>query len=364
MFFFVIFFVVNIIIAFGLCVEDLYSLNNYLYELPQELIAPFPCEPRDHSRLLVVEQKTGRFHEMVFHDLVDFLQTGDSLVFNDTKVFPSRLLGVRPTGGKAEIFLTKRLQNDTWESLVRPGKKIGIGSKVIFGDGFFCEVIDILPNGMRIVKLEFAGPLEEALEKFGHIPLPPYMQRAVIPEFDKIRYQTVYAQQSGSVAAPTAGLHFTEDMLEKLMNKGIIINKITLHVGSGTFLPVKTEDIRDHKMHVEVFTISTDTAENLNNRAKEKLQICVGTTTCRTLESAVTSEGIIQPGHYETEIFIYPGYKFKYVKSLLTNFHQPGSSLLMLVSAFASFELIKEVYAKAIRDRYRFLSYGDAMLIL
>ncbi len=332
--------------------------------MPEDLIAQYPCEPRDRSRLLVVERKTGHMYEMAFWELTDFLQKEDSLVFNDTKVFPSRLIGVRPSGGKTEIFLLKKRKENIWEALVKPGKKLPIGSKVIFGDGFSCEVMDIFPDGIRLVYLDFKGNINEALEQFGHIPLPPYMRCEAIPELDKVRYQTVYAQYSGSVAAPTAGLHFTEEMLNKLENKGVDKNKITLHVGLGTFLPVKVDDIREHKMHFEAFTISTETAGKLNKHDENKLQICVGTTTCRALETAATEEGIIQEGQYETDIFIYPGYKFKYVKQLLTNFHQPGSSLLMLVSGFASRELIMEAYAKAIKDRFRFLSYGDAMLIL
>ena len=344
--------------------KDLFSLNSYLYDLPAELIAQYPIEPRDASRLLVVDRKTGKMEEMVFHELADFLQKGDSLVFNDTKVFPSRLIGSRPQGGKAEIFLTKRRPDGTWEALVKPGKKIGIGRKILFGDGFSCEVLGILPDGIRIIHLEFKGSLDEAIEQFGQVPLPPYMKREAIPELDKLRYQTVYAQEKGSQAAPTAGLHFTEQLLEKLESKGVTLDKITLHVGLGTFLPVKTEDIRQHKMHAEPFSISPETAARLNSRPQNKLQICVGTTTCRALESAATAQGIIMPGQYETSIFIHPGYKFKYVQQMLTNFHQPGNSLLMLVSAFASYELIMEAYAKAIKDRFRFLSYGDAMLIL
>jgi S-adenosylmethionine:tRNA ribosyltransferase-isomerase len=342
-----------------------FSLSHYLYDLPNDLIARHPADPRDASRLLVVERKTGRMESMIFHELVDLLQKGDSLVFNDTKVFPSRLIGARSMGGKAEIFLIKQRQGNLWEALVKPGKKLGIGSKVTIGDGFSCEILDVLPNGIRLVHLDFKeGTIDEAIEKFGQIPLPPYMEREAIPELDKINYQTVYAQHTGSVAAPTAGLHFTENMLHRLGDKGVSIDKITLHVGLGTFLPVKAEDIREHKMHQETFEISSQTAEHLNRRPADKLQICVGTTTCRTLESAATESALVQAGKYETNIFIHPGYQFKYVRHLLTNFHQPGSSLLMLVSAFASRELIMEAYAKAIKDRYRFLSYGDAMLIL
>lgn len=344
--------------------ENLYSLKHYLYDLPEELIAQYPCDPRDASRLLVIERKTGKMYEMVFRELYDLLQKGDSLVFNDTKVIPSRLIGTRASGGKSEVFLSKRRPEGTWEALVRPGKKLGIGSKIIFGDGFTCEVIEILPNGIRVVHFEFKGNVDEAIEQFGHIPLPPYMRRDAIPEIDKISYQTVYAQHPGSVAAPTAGLHFTEALLQRLEDKGISKEKITLHVGLGTFLPVKVEDIREHKMHHETFSITSETAKHLNNRLQDRLQICVGTTSCRALETASTPDGTIQAGKYDTNIFIHPGYAFKHVKHLLTNFHQPGSSLLMLVCAFASHELMMEAYAKAIKERFRFLSYGDAMLIL
>lgn len=341
---------------------DYFSLKNYHYDLPEDLIAHHPCTPRDASRLLIVDRKTGRFEDHTFHDLMDILQEGDSLVFNNTKVFPARLIGTRSSGGKTEVFLTKKLPNDDWEALVKPGKKLPIGSKVIFGTDFFCEIIDVLEDGNRIVRFNNLESFDTALQKYGRIPLPPYMRRDA-SETDKVSYQTVYAQQVGSVAAPTAGLHFTQKMLEKLHSMGISQETITLHVGLGTFLPVKTEDIRDHKMHHETFSISAETADRLNSRDPNKLQICVGTTTCRALESAAKS-GKILSGNYETNIFIHPGYEFKYVKHLLTNFHQPGSSLLMLVCAFASYEMIMEAYAKAIKDRYRFLSYGDAMLII
>lgn len=342
----------------------MYSLENYFYELPPELIAHYPCHPRSASRLLVIERKTGRMHEMMFHDLTHFLEKGDSLIFNDSKVFPSRLLGNRPSGGKAEVLLIKKTSEGTWEALVKPGKKLGIGSKVIFGDGFSCEIVDVLPDGRRIVHLDFKGDINEALDQFGHIPLPVYIRRPDIPEVDKISYQTVYAKNPGSVAAPTAGLHFTQEMLNELGQKGISQHHLTLHVGLGTFLPVKAENIREHKMHVETFSISKETADQLNNKSKDKRNICVGTTTCRALESVANNEGIIQAGLFDTDIFIYPGYKFKYVNHLLTNFHQPGSSLLMLVCAFAGYELIMEAYQKAIKERFRFFSYGDAMLIL
>lgn len=344
--------------------KNRFALKSYLYDLPEDLIAQYPCHPRDASRLLVVERDTEKIYEMPFRELCHYLEKGDSLVFNNTKVIPSRLIGQRLSGGKAEVFLLKKISSNNWVALVRPGKKMGIGTRVYFGDGFFCEVIDIIANGQRLVHLEYSGCIEEALEKFGHVPLPHYMRRESINEIDKDRYQTVYAQYPGSVAAPTAGLHFTDEMLKHLIDKGVLIDKITLHIGLGTFLPVKTEDIRFHQMHEEIFEISETTAENLNSRPSCRKQICVGTTTCRALESAASSEGFIQKGKYQTSIFIHPGYKFKYVKNLLTNLHQPGSSLIILVSTFASHELIHNAYQKAIKDRFRFLSYGDAMLIL
>lgn len=343
--------------------KDYFSLESYLYNLPEDLIAQYPCAPRDRSKLMIVDRKTGRMEDHTFHDLVDILQHGDSIVFNNTKVLPARLIGSRLSGGKTEVFLVNKLPNGDWEALVKPGKKLPIGTKVIFGDGFSCEIIDVLLDGNRIVHFDCIGNFEEALHRFGQTPLPPYMKREVSPTLDNVSYQTVYAQHPGSVAAPTAGLHFTDEMIEKLNRKGILQDTVTLHVGLGTFLPVKSPDIRDHTMHKERFFISDETAHHLNHRSQNHLQICVGTTTCRTLESA-THNGIITPGSHDTNIFIHPGYQFKYVKSLLTNFHQPGSSLLMLVSAFASYELIMEAYSKAIKDRYRFLSYGDSMLLL
>jgi S-adenosylmethionine:tRNA ribosyltransferase-isomerase len=340
-----------------------FSLDSYLYDLPEDLIAQRPCEPRDASRLMIVDRKSGNFSEIVFKELADFLNSDDTLIFNNTKVLPMRLIGERPTGGKAEVFLIKRVSANEWEALVKPGKKLPVGAKVIFNPQFHCEVVDVKLDGRRIVRLEHPGTIEETLNQYGHIPLPPYMKRESDASYDKERYQTVYAEHPGSAAAPTAGLHFTDALMRKMNDKGIQMNTVTLHVGLGTFLPVKSQDIRDHEMHHETFFISPETAEQLNHRKKTGKQICVGTTTCRTLESAA-QKGLIEAGEQETNIFIYPGYQFKYVEHLLTNFHQPGSSLLMLVSAFAGKELIEEAYKKAVKDRYRFLSYGDAMLIL
>ena len=343
---------------------DLSQLSAYQYALPEELIAQVPCTPRDSSRLMVVDRSNGNISEMVFRDLLGFMHEGDSLVFNDTKVIPARLLGRRKTGGMAEILLVRGHVDGTWDVLVRPGKKLPCGSQIIFGDDFYCEIIEILPGGGRRVRFFYQGEFEYALEKYGQIPLPHYIRRDPDPGMDSERYQTVYAEKPGAVAAPTAGLHFTKEILESLQAKGINQTKVTLHVGLGTFRPVQVEDIAQHKMHPEHLNITPEAAETLNFRPPNRRQICVGSTSCRALETAATSEGVIIPGEYDTMIFIYPGYRFKYVQAMLTNFHLPGSTLLMLVSAFAGYELTMEAYAKAVKDRYRFFSYGDAMLIL
>lgn len=346
-------------------VKDPFALATYQYELPPELIAQAPCTPRDHSRLLVIERSTGNMREIVFRELTDFLKAGDSLVFNDTKVIPARLMGKREAGGQAEIFLLKRLTLDTWEALAKPGRKLRIGSEITFGDKLRCRILDTLAEGTKVVQFQWpSGTFEEALSLYGQMPLPHYIQRPEQRVEDETRYQTVYATHLGAVAAPTAGLHFTQEMLDQLKNKEVSQSHVTLHVGLGTFKPVQTDDIRSHPMHSEQFIISPQVATQLNQRSLQHRQICVGTTCCRALETAATPEGKIIPGQYETNIFIYPGYSFKYVQSLLTNFHLPGSTLLMLVSAFAGYELTMEVYARAIKDRFRFYSYGDAMLII
>ena len=345
--------------------QDLFSLDSYQYELPPELIAHDPCTPRDHSRLMVVDRRSGQIEEMKFHELKYFLEAGDSLVFNDTKVIPARLFGERLQGGKAEIVLIKRLSIDTWEVLARPGKKMQPGSHIRFGENFACQVLDILPEGGRVVRFMYEGSFEEVLALHGQLPLPPYISRNGAPkETDQEMYQTVYAAHPGAVAAPTAGLHFTQDLLHHLKEKGVKQNTLTLHVGLGTFKPVQAEDIRLHPMHAESVVITPQTAKELNNRSRHSRQICVGTTSCRALESAADLEGKIIAGTYETSLFIYPGYTFKYVQGLLTNFHFPKSTLLMLVCAFAGYELIMKAYQMAIQKRFRFYSYGDAMLIL
>jgi S-adenosylmethionine:tRNA ribosyltransferase-isomerase len=342
---------------------DLFSLFAYDYELPSELIAQKPAEPRDSSRLLIVDRASGQFSEIVFRDLPTVLTNGDSLIFNDTKVIPARLFGHKESGGKAEIFLVKQLADGHWEALAKPGRRLAAGSKVIFGPDFSCTILDTLPDGSKIIQLNVEGELFALLDKYGKVPLPVYIKRDA-SEGDVERYQTVYAQERGSVAAPTAGLHFTRDLLSRLSAIGVDRTTLTLHVGLGTFQPVSAEDIRQHRMHTELCTITEQAAKTLNSRSKSHKQIVVGTTTCRTLETAATEEGKIQSGTYSTDIFIYPGYRFKYVQALLTNFHLPRSSLLMLVSAFAGYDLIREAYRYAIAQRFRFYSYGDAMLIL
>lgn len=345
--------------------KDLYALSSYQFELPPELIAQHPCTPRDHSRLMIVDRSSGEIREIVFHELLSFLKSGDQLIFNDTKVIPARLLGKREGGGEAEIFLLRKEGNDFWEVLSRPGKKLKIGSQVKFGDHFSCKITDILPDGNRKVQFFYEGDFDQQLAKYGQIPLPHYIKREPDSKLDNERYQTVYAAKSGAVAAPTAGLHFTREMLERLRESNVYQTTITLHVGLGTFRPVQNEDIRNHTMHREEIMISELAARQLNQRhSATSRQICVGTTSCRALESVATEEGIIKDGEYYSQLFIYPGYRFKYTKALLTNFHLPGSSLLMLVSAFGGYELIREAYVKAVKERYRFFSYGDAMLII
>lgn len=343
--------------------KDLHLLSTYQFDLPEELIAERPCEPRDSSRLMVIERTSQKITEMKFCELKNFLEKGDSLVFNDTKVIPARLIGQRQSGGVAEIFLTNRVSKDSWEVLAKPGKKLKNNDLVYFGEDFSAEILDTLADGRKLIKFHHQGDFDTLLEKYGKIPLPSYIKRED-EEFDKERYQTVYAKNEGAVAAPTAGLHFTSDLIQSLESKGVTNSFVTLHVGVGTFRPVQVDDIRQHKMHHEKVMITENAATILNSKPKDKKQICVGTTCCRSLESSVTGQGLIMPGSHETDIFIYPGYRFKYVDHLLTNFHLPGSSLLMLVSAFAGYDLIMEAYKKAVHEKYRFFSYGDAMLII
>lgn len=343
--------------------KDLFCLDSYQFDLPPELIAQHPEVRRDQSRLLHIDRKSGSISEMKFRDLEDFLESSDSLIFNDTKVIPAKLIGQKLNGGKAEFLLVKRLSEDVWEAMARPGKKLKKGTEVLFGKNFACIILETLESGNKIVQFKWDGDFERVLHQYGQLPLPQYIKRENTTTNDRARYQTVYAKHYGAIAAPTAGLHFSEEMLKNLEAKGVLQTSVTLHVGVGTFKPVQTVDIRSHLMHMEQFIISPEAARQLNNRNREKRQICVGTTSCRALESASNEEGVIQAGCYQTNIFIYPGYKFKYVDKLLTNFHLPGSSLLMLVCAFAGYELTMEAYSKAIKDKFRFFSYGDAMLI-
>jgi len=342
---------------------DLFNTDSYSYNLPSELIAQKPCEPRDGCRLMVVERETGNIREICFRDLVDYLDEGDRIVFNDTKVMPARLQGIRSTGGKGELFLLKDLGSDQWEVLSKPAKKMRLGDEIKFSDILTATVVEVRLEGIRVVSFRYkAQTFEEALSLVGSIPLPPYIRGGVGEESDKQDYQTIYANKRGAVAAPTAGLHFTENMFQDLDAKNISRHMLTLHVGLGTFRPVQVADIRDHKMHSEYYNIDEAVARALNN--KQGRTVCVGTTCCRTLESAADEQGLIGAGEGDTNIFIYPGYKFRYVDALLTNFHLPGSSLIMMVSALAGSELIREAYHKAIMDKYRFYSYGDAMLII
>lgn len=342
---------------------SIFNLKTYQFELPQELIAQFPCTPRDRSRLMIVDRKRGIIDEILFCEIGQYLNAGDQLIFNDTKVIPARLIGKREGGQKegskeAEVFLIRRQADGMWDALVRPGRKLPVGARVEFGPGFSCEVVLVHDDGSRRVKFDCVGDFETALTQYGQIPLPQYIRRTVDRAFDPERYQTVYAAQAGAVAAPTAGLHFTEELLKQLDQQKVERVHLTLHVGLGTFRPVQVDDIRQHVMHAEQYFITPQAALGLQKDVRRR--ICVGTTSCRALESLPE----IREGSFETNIFIYPGYTFKRVDALLTNFHLPGSSLLMLVSAFAGYDLIREAYAQAIAKKFRFFSYGDAMLII
>ena len=338
--------------------------SDYYYDLPKEYIAQDPLADRSSSRLLLLDRYTGEILHKSFCDIAELLDPGDCLVLNDTKVIPARLLGTREeTGASVEIFLLKRLDEQRWETLVRPGKKLRKGAGVIFGDGLLkARIEDILEDGNRIVRFEYEGIFEEILDALGEMPLPPYITHKLQ---DKNRYQTVYARYDGSAAAPTAGLHFTRELLEKLRAGGVRLSYVTLHVGLGTFRPVKCENITEHHMHTESFSISPEAAGMINTaKASGKRVICVGTTSCRTIESAADDDGTVHAGAGETGIFIYPGYKFKVMDGLITNFHLPESTLLMLVSAFAEREKVLAAYEEAKREGYRFFSFGDAMAVL
>lgn len=338
--------------------------SDFNYELPQELIAQDPLEDRSSSRLLHLDRSTGEISHGTFRDILGYLRAGDCLVINDTKVIPARLFGHKEdTGAVIELLLLKRRENDIWETLVKPGKKAKIGTKLVFGDGILKgEILDVVDEGNRLIQFHYQGIFEEILDQLGEMPLPPYITHKLQ---DKNRYQTVYAKHEGSAAAPTAGLHFTPELLAQVRAAGVEIAHVTLHVGLGTFRPVKVEDVSNHHMHSEFYVVEEEQAQ-LINRAKVSGNrvICVGTTSCRTLESATDEDGVLRAGSGWTDIFIYPGYRFKMMDGLVTNFHLPESTLLMLVSAFAGKEKVMAAYGEAVEERYRFFSFGDAMIIL
>ncbi len=338
------------------------QVSDFDYYLPKELIAQTPMEPRDHSRLLVVDKATGKIEHRHFYDLLDYLRPDDLLVFNDTRVIPARLHGVKDTGAKAEVFLLTRLNATDWEVLVRPGKRLRTGAQIKFSDDLSCEIVDNTEFGGRIARFKFDGVFEEILDRLGETPLPPYITEQLE---DKERYQTVYSRDKGSAAAPTAGLHFTKELLQKVKDMGCEEVFVTLNIGLGTFRPVSVENIEDHIMHKEFYTITPEAAEAINNakRAGRRI-VSVGTTAVRTLEASATAGGgFVKPGAAWTDIFIYPGYKFKMVDALVTNFHLPQSTLLMLVSTLSTREIMLKTYEEAVREKYRFFSFGDAMFI-
>ena len=337
-------------------------LSDFDYYLPEELIAQHPCEPRDHSRLLVLDKNTGTTAHQHFYNLPDYLKAGDTLVFNDTKVIPARLIGAKAdTGGKVEVFLLSRKSGEVWEALVKPGKKARPGAIITFSDELSCEIVENTDFGGRLVRFRFTGVFEELLDKLGQTPLPPYIKEELA---DKERYQTVYARESGSAAAPTAGLHFTKELMTRLSEKDVNLAFVTLHVGLGTFRPVKTDDITNHVMHREYYSVSPEAALLINTTKEQGGRvIAIGTTAIRTLETA-TSHGKLTAKSGWTEIFIYPGYSFKIVDAAVTNFHLPKSTLLMLISALAGQESVFSAYHEAVAEKYRFFSFGDAMLII
>lgn len=336
---------------------------DFYFDLPEELIAQDPLEDRSSSRLLVLDKETGETSHHIFKEVINYLNPGDCLVLNNTKVIPARLIGHKEdTGAAIEVLLLKRKENDIWETLVKPGKKCKPGTKIVFGEGLLhATVLETVEDGNRLIQFSYEGIFEEILDKLGEMPLPPYITHKLQ---DKNRYQTVYAKYEGSAAAPTAGLHFTKELLKQIEEKGIDIAYVTLHVGLGTFRPVKVDNILEHHMHSEFYQVTKEAADKINKAKKEGHRvICVGTTSCRTVESAADENGMVKEGCDNTEIFIYPGYKFKVLDALITNFHLPESTLVMLVSALAGREHILNAYEEAIREKYRFFSFGDAMLI-
>lgn len=338
------------------------KVSEFNYNLPEELIAQVPIKNRDESRLMILNREKRTIEHKMFKDIIDYLEPGDCLVRNNTKVIPARLYGKKETGANVEFLLLNNIEGDIWESIVRPGNKLHVGTKVIFGDGLLeAEILEIMPGGTRKVKFTYEGIFNEILDKIGLMPLPPYIHETLK---DKDRYQTVYAKYDGSAAAPTAGLHFTNELLEKIKKKGIEIANVTLHVGIGTFRPVKEDEVEKHDMHTEHYYIKKEDAEKINNAKKNgKKIISVGTTSCRVLETVADENGFVRETEGDTNIFIYPGYKFKCIDNLITNFHLPQSTLLMLVSALADKEFILEAYNKAVDEKYRFFSFGDAMYI-
>ena len=339
------------------------KVTEFDYELPEELIAQTPIKKRDESRLMVLNRKEQTIEHKIFKDIIDYLKPGDVLVRNNTKVIPARLFGKKETGAKVEFLLLNNIENDIWEAIVRPGNKLHVGTKVIFGDGILeAKILEIMPGGTRKVEFKYEGIFNEILDKIGLMPLPPYIHETLK---EKDRYQTVYAKYEGSAAAPTAGLHFTPELLEKIKEKGVEIANVTLHVGIGTFRPVKEDTVEAHKMHSEHFYIKQEDVEKINKAKQEgRRVIAVGTTSCRVLESIANEKtGMVKQIEDDTEIFIYPGYKFKCIDGLITNFHLPQSTLLMLVSALAGKEYIMKAYKEAVKEKYRFFSFGDAMFI-
>ncbi len=339
-----------------------FKTRDFWYELPEELIAQTPLEKRDTSRLLALDRTSGALSHRHFYDILDYVNPGDTLVMNDSRVLPARLLGHRPTGGAAELLLLRDLGNNEWECLAKPGRKLQAGAEVIFGDGRLkAAIVAVKEDGNRIVRFDYQGIFLEVLESLGKMPLPPYIKEEL---HDQERYQTVYSRAVGSAAAPTAGLHWTRELLQKAADKGVQLAYVTLHVGLGTFRPVKAENISEHHMHSELCMMTKETADILNaTRARGGRIICVGTTSCRTLESLVNEDGSFEARSKWTEIFIFPGYRFKAMDALITNFHLPESTLVMLVSAFAGRENVLNAYREAVRERYRFFSFGDAMYI-
>ena len=341
---------------------DIFSTKTYFYDLPEELIAQTPVEPRDSSRLLVYHKDNNFIEHKIFRDVIDYLKEGDVLVINNTRVLPARIYGKKPTGAEIEVLLLKRIDLDTWECLAKPGKRLKAGSEIIFSDELTGKIVSDTDFGGKIIKFKFNGVFEEILDRIGVMPLPPYIKNQYK---DKNRYQTVYNKVTGSSAAPTAGLHFTNELLDKIKQKGVQVVEVLLHVGLGTFRPVDEDNILNHKMHSEYYEVTSESADIINKAKKEGRRIiAVGTTSIRVLESASTEDGVLQPKCDNTEIFIYPGYKFKMVDGIITNFHLPESTLIMLVSAFLGIDETLEMYKVAVNERYRFFSFGDATLLI